>query len=63
MRLCRGVGGLAALAVALLLTAGAEAGGKKKPSKNPAATPSPRLSLQPDPGWLKRHEGFVTIAN
>jgi lysophospholipase L1-like esterase len=29
---------------------------------NPAAQPGPRLSLQPDPNWLKRHEGFVEIA-
>jgi lysophospholipase L1-like esterase len=51
---------LAALAWGALLTAGPAAGGGKK--KNPAATPSPRLSLQPDPNWLKRHEGFVAIA-
>src|SRR5262249_29036082 len=32
--------------------------------KNPAATPSPRMNKEgkPDPGWLKRHEGFVDIA-
>jgi lysophospholipase L1-like esterase len=32
--------------------------------KNPATTPSPRLDKKgnPDPGWIKRHEGFVEIA-
>lgn len=34
----------------------------QQPPRNPAATPSPRLSLQPDPNWLKRHESFVEIA-
>jgi lysophospholipase L1-like esterase len=28
--------------------------------KSPATTPSPRM--QPDPNWLKRHQGFVAIA-
>jgi lysophospholipase L1-like esterase len=32
--------------------------------KNPAATPSPRMGKdgKADPGWMKRHEGFVEIA-
>jgi lysophospholipase L1-like esterase len=32
--------------------------------KNPATTPSPRLNkeMEPDPNWMKRHEGFVDIA-
>jgi len=33
-----------------------------QPADNPAAKPGPRMSPQPDPNWLKRHEGFVEIA-
>ncbi len=36
--------------------------GQDKKKANVATKPSPRMSLQPDPGWLKRHETFVKIA-
>lgn len=45
----------------LVLTWGSTSA-QQPPAGNPAATPGPRLSLQPDPNWLKRHEGFVEIA-
>lgn len=33
-----------------------------KPKQNAAAQPSPRMSMQPDPNWLKRHESFCALA-
>ncbi len=46
---------VAAVSATMPLSAGA---------KNPATTPSPRLNkeMQPDAGWMKRHDGFVDIA-
>jgi lysophospholipase L1-like esterase len=45
-----------------LTAAGAVAQEARKPAENPATRPEPRMRLMPDPGWLKRHEGFVEVA-
>ena len=50
---------IAAFLAALFVPA-IPAGDKAKP--NPATKAEPRMSLQPDPGWLNRHKGFVDIA-
>jgi lysophospholipase L1-like esterase len=34
----------------------------QKPKQNSATQPMQRLSLQPDPRWLKRHEDFCALA-
>ncbi len=49
-----------ACVAALTLGTSAQSGDKK----NPAATPSPRMGkdAKADPGWMKRHDGFVEIA-
>src|SRR5439155_9453828 len=56
------VGSLLAAGLAVCLApapgASADQGGKK----NAATTPQPQMSLQPNPGWIKRHDGFVAIA-
>ena len=37
--------------------------GQSGDKKNPAATPSPRMTKdKPDAGWMKRHDSFVEIA-
>lgn len=33
-----------------------------KPKPNTAIKPAPRMSMQPDPNWVKRHEGFCNLA-
>ena len=39
------------------------AAGPALAQNNPASTPAPRKGKDgPDPGWMKRHEGFVAIA-
>jgi lysophospholipase L1-like esterase len=53
--------GVAALAILGLMSGSAHAQAKKDQG-NTAVRPDPRRSLQPDPGWLKRHETFVGIA-
>jgi lysophospholipase L1-like esterase len=51
---------LSALLCSLLVPMGTAGDKDKKP--NPATKAEPRKSLQPDPDWLKRHQGFVDIA-
>jgi lysophospholipase L1-like esterase len=54
---------LGALMAGLLVPMGTAGEKDKKAEKpNPATKSEPRMSLQPDPGWLKRHQGFVAIA-
>src|SRR5438270_8204079 len=49
------------LALGLLLALLAPAGGQeRRAADNPAVVPNPRMS--PDPNWVKRHQGFVTMA-
>src|SRR5262245_23205052 len=64
MRFRTGAGRLllaAGLVVLVALSARPAGAGQKQ---NPAATPSPRMDKdgEPNPGWMKRHEGFVQIA-
>src|SRR5262245_29924888 len=64
MRFRTGAGRLllaAGLVVLVALSARPAGAGQKQ---NPAATPSPRMDKdgEPNPGWMKRHEGFVAIA-
>jgi len=52
-----------ALLVAILIGTPAQfLHSQEKTKPNAAVKPAPRMSLQPDPNWLKRHEAFVNIA-
>lgn len=56
---------LVAFTVAILGVLGLSTSGQSGDKKNPAATPSPRMTKDaktPDAGWMKRHDGFVAIA-
>jgi lysophospholipase L1-like esterase len=45
----------------VMLSAGAQ-DKQDKPKPNTAIKPSPRMTQQPDPNWLKRHESFCALA-
>ncbi len=60
MSVCKRMGVFVIVALAVALAPRAIEAQDKKPSAT--TKPSPRLSLQPDPNWLKRHETFVNIA-
>jgi lysophospholipase L1-like esterase len=51
-----------AFTLTALVVAAFDVSAQPTKKKNPAITPNPRMSLQPDQGWLKRHDGFVAIA-
>ena len=53
---------LGMFALSFLLMPAWSAKAQEKKAQNSAVVPSPRMSMMPDPNWMKRHQAFVAMA-